>query len=478
VQGVFYIDGSSKPNPGPSYGGYGVHGYLCDDTTKKINPRHPVYNNLFFTTKGYSDVKPDTFVEVATVVETAVAIDKESESNNFSELLAFKWVLDNYLVNEEVKSVYVITDSSYVVSCYTDMLPVWAGNGWLKADGTSVVHKETWVAIYETCKRQIEAGKSVNITWVKGHSGDYGNETADLYAAVGSTASKYQQTVGATSDFCSLLFHKTFTPKEYKESFSNKDIIYNFKHLYFSNSPGEHDTHCFLFNPPDKESHSGKRTLESMFSINIGYVPEVVTKLKEYHRSLPRQFYGPACMKINSIGASRKLRLFSWVPACFLLTTSGLDNSVYIVKEDLPVMYDVGNKLPLFSNMTKMFNTMTEIDSKSLLSGYDVESIDVTEMFVKEKKIAFSNRVKSLDISDMVGSLGYRTPLVSRVSLTIGSDTLSYLSLKQAESVITKVTVRLGFNESTNSVTCLVCFELENRRLIVSNISNKFLARF
>lgn len=481
MQGVFYVDGSSKPNPGPGFSGFGVHGYHCEETIKKINPRHPIFNHLFYTTEGYSKEKPLTFVDVKTIVEVSVAVDGESESNNFAELLAFKWVLTQYVDKHEIEKITVLTDSTYVQSCFKDMLNGWADNGWLRTDGAQIAYKACWIEIYELSKKYLENNRPINVIWIKGHNDDYGNETADLYAAIGSTASKYQQNKEVSKkDFISLLFLKELTLKEYKDSFTFKDVIFNFKQLYFSNDREDDNLYCFLFNPPKKDIQSGKRTLESVFAINTGYVPDIVNKIKEYHRSLPRMYYGSACLNINTLSSNHKLRLFQWVPVEFLLTTNGRDNDVYIVKEEISIMCDVGNKLPLLTNLTKMYSNMTEvIDISSGMPerGYNTLDVDITALVVKDKKIAFNNQIKSLDITNVIQDCALKTRLISKVNLTIGADILNYLAMKQIEEFIESVIVKLAFNTSTNGVTCLVNFNLGNRCLTVSNISNKFLAR-
>lgn len=80
----------------------------------------------------------------------------------------------------------ILCDSQYVINSLTKWLPGWKKRGWKKADGNPVLNADLM--------RQLDselAGRNVRFIWVKGHTGNTMNETADSAARAVATA--YQQ---------------------------------------------------------------------------------------------------------------------------------------------------------------------------------------------------------------------------------------------------------------------------------------------
>lgn len=106
-------------------------------------------------------------------------------TNNIMELTAMLNGLK--LVNKlgtTIESATLRTDSQYVIKGLEEWMPGWIKKGWKTAKGDPVKNKELWVALkseYDQCKGKI------NIEYVKGHSGDVGNEAADAAANEGVT---------------------------------------------------------------------------------------------------------------------------------------------------------------------------------------------------------------------------------------------------------------------------------------------------
>jgi len=71
-------------------------------------------------------------------------------------------------------------DSAYVMNGIQKWLPGWKRNGWRTADKKPVKNAELWRELDEEIARH-----QVTWTWVKGHSGDEGNERADQLANQG-----------------------------------------------------------------------------------------------------------------------------------------------------------------------------------------------------------------------------------------------------------------------------------------------------
>lgn len=136
-----YCDGACKGNPGPS--GWGV---FC--ATDSANHYH----------YGY--------LEVAT--------------NNIAEMTAMLYAIEMAAELNE-PNVTIKTDSQYTVNGLTKWVSGWKAKGWKTASGSDVKNKELWIELY-TKYSTLQQSCNVDIKWVKGHSGTYGNEMADELA--------------------------------------------------------------------------------------------------------------------------------------------------------------------------------------------------------------------------------------------------------------------------------------------------------
>jgi ribonuclease HI len=99
-------------------------------------------------------------------------------TNNRMELTA---VIQALTVLKKRCSVTVFTDSEYVRKGITEWITGWKKRGWRTADGKPVKNDDLW--------RELEAQSlrhQVAWRWVKGHSGDPGNERADGLANRGA----------------------------------------------------------------------------------------------------------------------------------------------------------------------------------------------------------------------------------------------------------------------------------------------------
>ena len=134
-----YTDGACKGNPGP--GGWGVV------IIKNGKPIDEIYGGELNTT------------------------------NNRMELLA---VIHGLNKIEESDTVRVNTDSMYVKNGITSWISKWVENGWKTAAKKDVANKDLWLKL-----QSIVEARKVTWNWVRGHSGDAGNERADFLANKG-----------------------------------------------------------------------------------------------------------------------------------------------------------------------------------------------------------------------------------------------------------------------------------------------------
>lgn len=135
---TIYTDGACKGNPGP--GGWGV----C------------------MSYKGQ---------------EKQLCGGDPETTNNRMELMAAIQALE--VLNRSC-AVKLHTDSKYVLQGITEWMVNWKKRGWKTAANKPVKNEDLWRRLDQSIQRH-----SIEWVWVKGHSGDPGNETADSLANQG-----------------------------------------------------------------------------------------------------------------------------------------------------------------------------------------------------------------------------------------------------------------------------------------------------
>lgn len=95
-------------------------------------------------------------------------------TNNQMELLA---VIEGLKALNQRCRVTLHVDSSYVMNGMKSWIHGWKKNGWRTAAKKPVKNVELWQALDEQVERH-----DIEWVWVKGHSGDPGNEAADALA--------------------------------------------------------------------------------------------------------------------------------------------------------------------------------------------------------------------------------------------------------------------------------------------------------
>ncbi len=103
-------------------------------------------------------------------------------TNNRMELMAAIRALE-HLTRPAV--VHLHTDSTYLRSGITTWLPGWQRNGWQTKAKQPVKNADLWQRLATACTRH-----EVHWLWVKGHSGDPGNERADQLANQGMSEAR------------------------------------------------------------------------------------------------------------------------------------------------------------------------------------------------------------------------------------------------------------------------------------------------
>ena len=97
-----------------------------------------------------------------------------STTNNKMELTAAIMALKEI---KEPCEIILYTDSKYVLQGIEEWIHNWKKRGWRSANKKPVKNIELWKELDE-----LRDEHNIKWNWVKGHSGDPGNETADMLA--------------------------------------------------------------------------------------------------------------------------------------------------------------------------------------------------------------------------------------------------------------------------------------------------------
>ncbi|MGZ8153381.1 MAG: ribonuclease HI [Methylovulum sp.] len=99
---------------------------------------------------------------------------ESNTTNNRMELMATITALE--LLTRPC-SVQLNSDSKYVLQGITEWLPNWKKRGWKTASKAPVKNEDLWRRLDEAIRQH-----RIEWRWVKGHSGDKGNDRADALA--------------------------------------------------------------------------------------------------------------------------------------------------------------------------------------------------------------------------------------------------------------------------------------------------------
>jgi len=102
---------------------------------------------------------------------------EDDTTNNRMEMMA---VIKALGALKGRSTVELYTDSKYVMQGVTEWMAGWKAKGWKTASKKPVKNVDLWQEIDEAVQAH-----DVTFHWVKGHSGDPGNERADALAVSG-----------------------------------------------------------------------------------------------------------------------------------------------------------------------------------------------------------------------------------------------------------------------------------------------------
>ncbi len=461
---IFYTDGSSRGNPG--FSGFGVFGYSFCYSDKPKNVSVPE-KNFYFTDVGIQSEKGEKPIEVLEVIEVIKAISSDNSTNNHAELSAVICALEKIKEFQDVGKVVIYTDSGYIANSFNEKLEVWKNNGWKRQDNKQLIHYNEWKKIDEWINSYKELGIDVSITWIKGHSDSHGNNIADLYSRVGSQGAILLKENRVDSE--TILEHK-LSYNDYKKSFIDKDFILFFKELYFSSDVNENDkNYCFIASS-EEQARLGKRDSSAIFATNIGFVPNMINRLKALFRSEKRNYRTICGIKLSYLSDKELLRLFYLLDPIYLVTRHIENGSIYyslVNDSGSAFVYECKFNFPFIVEASKIFNNMLHVREES----ENIERFDVTEQFIdkNKKKLIITNKDKVFDFSYLL-----KTPrLKQKILAKVGYDIVPYLALKKIEKEIERI--ELIFKYSDNFLTLYFNIITRARVILCCNVERKYL---
>ncbi len=103
------------------------------------------------------------------------------QTNQVAELFAAIKVLQTVALKDEI---HVITDSTYVMNIARTWLKTWKALGWKRKQGRKLlpVKNLELVQLFDSLLTEKEKVTKTHWSWVKGHSGNAGNDAADKLA--------------------------------------------------------------------------------------------------------------------------------------------------------------------------------------------------------------------------------------------------------------------------------------------------------
>lgn len=445
---IMYTDGGCR-NGNPGDIGWGVHGYLYEKVTPKKGSGNITY---ILTDKGYvaksdkdklnlldaKEIKPISYFD-------GFGSSLISNTNNVAELHA----TTNALIKAKeyiITDVVIFTDSEYVRKGVHEWSPIWRKRNWVRVDGEPVPNAKEWKILLEHFDDLKNKGVNVNIKWIKGHSGNLGNEIADQLATIGVL---YSSNKNERSEF------KVTTSEGYWKSDVEKHPFINNRRMYFNTLPDSNIKGEYYLGEHGKDDELlGKKISNGAFCVTQLKEPDVILDtIRDYQSELAKgvdsiimtrldKVYNPAIYKqLENYGTVGLLRLNP-----YSLDLSCLDKDP-LTKELNPPRLAM-RAIEALSTLKSLLENFKSNDS-----GFQKQ--DITDLLyrkeitVKKNKEIVTNKFKS---EYNIGFCALPVELLTEnsngncktnITLTLGIDLLDRNALKRLESlepVITLIT--------------------------------------
>ena len=291
---VFYTDGSARPsNPGNV--GWGCHGYYFEMVPPTKGAGHP---SLIPGRTGYADKSKKLPIEQQVTILKYFdffGTNRDIGSNNLAELDA---VLNSLRKAQDfdVAEITIHTDSEYVRRTLDEKVPTMKARGWRKPDGQPYANGDSWRQLVDIIEKLEQKEVNINIFYVEGHSGDFGNDKADklaTVAALSAISGLHQQSYAVAE------------PQGYWKSTVERHPFINNKALYFNTISRGHVPGEYYTGNHDKDLQLlGRRDPNSSYGVVMLKEPNAAIELV-------RKYVTECAEEIDSLVVTRFDRLFN-----------------------------------------------------------------------------------------------------------------------------------------------------------------------
>lgn len=490
---VIYPDGGCRPNPN-GYGGAGIHGYKWtlasgnkgighNSHAATVQGYEPKSESGEFATKAASKDeladKQKMLDWLANNQKAKVAVDvyydmsvpiELGASNNLAELQAATHSLETLkadAIANEASLVQMRCDSQYVILGFTQYLPNWIGNNFIKRDGTTVANEDMWRRLWLVYQEYDKAGISISFKHVKGHGSCPGNNNADYLATTGVMNSR---------SFKLTPFYKETESQGYwKTGGDEKHPFFNLRFAFFTTEETARATPGTYYTSSQGKVVEliGKKISGSMFGlIKLAQPVELIESIVEHQKTLPSDVdylclldvdavYGQQWRYLNMIGPSyaykhQPHRKDLVMPDGTFLTKEL--NPAYLAVRTIEVMDDLEDVLAQYkskaetvviTDITNSFYEFTEEKVRvkkgepeafktvcklksDIIVGYSVHCVDVDYHTIdKEVKSIDLRLTLGIDLPDRncLKRLEATSPKVSIVTWNVGHGVFLYATV-------------------------------------------------
>lgn len=436
---LLYTDGSFRDRKA----GWGFHGYFyqLEPMKSKANLKAQP------TAEGYKDV-PVT--ETCTVVKYIDGFGRVTgkPTNNTAELMAVIKAFE-FAETKSANNLKLFLDSDYVRLGLTEHMDKWIRNNWMSSKGTPVKNVELWQQLNVFKDRWSKDGFTLELFNVKGHSGDLGNDKADMNAMRGAQVDE-DRIVETDSIEINRVKKIEISPLilETRLLFATKAT--EDSSSYYSYNLGE--AHRFGIKPKDaaKDKLSradlliGRRISEATLSVYKGNEPEDYLEfLKDLHRKgLPSNEPELAIINLaNACGARHRQQIESM----------GLDGLIIhpdiqaISTPEMVLISKTLNPPRLAFDAVLLFNNLEQLLESYLADnlGKHVVKTDITDVFyklVKKKDVECLTLRKHINSQFRSTDVEFELKGVKqKIKLALGLDIPTRNQLNKIGNVVEKV---------------------------------------
>ena len=423
---IAYTDGSARPQPG--YAGWGIHAILLnepeqfsfpDQLNNKIVGQRLLNDTILITARTKKEWTLTDNDNITTVYTHKDTIDAWGplpypSTNNYAEASAILNVL-KMAIECSWKHVMVLADSKYVLlgmmKLAKDTNPTINTLTRGKADMPNLA---LWKDIVKEYKRCLDAGIQLQWDWVEGHSGNAGNECADVNSNRGRLQASGE--VDNKPEVFMASKNKSAKVNRIPGSFHQKhwyfmpceDNIVDGQHMYFF---GDHGKENDLIGKPRSESRISVVMAKAGVGVFDGIrdvVRKTVDKINYVHVGKGDNIVGAAFTSEFNIHGGDYVDY---------VNDHGIYKSI-VGKELVSTMSPALKAFRLYSALCTLGETLCDIQNNRMTN---IHAVDITDLLLDKNKAG--KYVTKPELGAVVSAITVEHPAADKaITITLGID--------------------------------------------------------